>query len=240
MFAKIREDARINLVNAPEQVSAILGGIYWIFYIGIVPGILDYALVILENFSNRAFHLQQIVFCILNCLFLCLIFGRFLLDSWKQLRGRFGRGLFVAGLGFSTTILTGIFLYAPGLAGYPIIDPLNGIDAFDLLKEFPWGSLFPLIVCVPITHACLMRALVFGSRCEDRPWLAYSLSLLLAALPFVLMLRIWGIGGVLQILPMHLLTHLILCWVYRVTANIWPSIFAHMSIQAILCLTCVI
>lgn len=220
----------------------LLGWLYLIFEITLLPFLLSAALMILFPKSNATV-LNLILFAV-NFIVVAVIFRRYWLESFRDLSGRIWPILWkstvaLIGCRVVLTVMNDfIFFYCPQYFIYtdtgPVLQNINDATITQMAKEQYWLIAIGTVLLVPPVEEILHRGVVFGSIYPKSPTLACIISVLLFAT--VHMLSYLGISDkvylaicFLQYIP----PALTLCWLYTGTDSIFAPILMHMTFNAI-------
>ena len=99
-----------------------------------------------------------------------------------------------------------------------------------------WGTLC-MVLITPFVTVLIYYASGFASFCCERPWLAYLMVAVVTALPRVANAVTFWIPDEQMILyfarlPIHLLS----CWTFQKTDNVWTPIALHMVMNLVACM----
>lgn len=94
------------------------------------------------------------------------------------------------------------------------------------------------VLIAPIVTCCMFYATVFPKKYNVRPWLGYLAVAVVTLLPRVAMgvFGWWSMESQLGQYVVQLPTHLICCWLYAKTDNIWAPIFAQTGANILACI----
>ncbi len=100
-----------------------------------------------------------------------------------------------------------------------------------------FGALLAVLV-VPLTTCCIYYATVFVKGYNVRPWLGYVLVVAWTLFPRLAtgLTPWWDLRSCLEQFEAQLPVHLILCWLYQKTDNIWAPIFTMGAVNLLSCL----
>ncbi len=220
----------------------LLGWLYLIFEITLLPILLSAALMILFPESNTTV-LNLVLFAV-NFIAVALIFRRYWLESFRSLSGRlwpilWKSALALIGCRLVLTVMNDlIYFYCPQYFIYtdigPVLQNINDANITQMAKEQYLPVAIGTVLLVPPAEEILHRGVVFGSIYPKNPVMACIVSVLLFA--FVHILSYLGIPDkvylaicFLQYIP----PALALCWLYTGTDSIFAPILMHMIFNAI-------
>ena len=220
----------------------LIGWLYLIFEITLLPYLLSAALMILFPESNATV-LNLILFAV-NFIVVAVIFRRYWLESFRDLSGRIWPILWksvVALLGCRvvlTVMNDFIFFYCPQYFIFtdtgPVLQNINDAYIAQMAKEQYLLIAIGTILLVPPVEEILHRGVVFGSIYPKSPTLACIISVLLFAAVHMLSYlgipdKVYLVICFLQYIP----PALTLCWLYTGTDSIFAPILMHMMFNAI-------
>ena len=222
-------------VVAPGKKELLWGILCWVMFAGGFHVILS---LIFDLDSDQGVYWFQIAY--FACCFLLVggLFFRFLISSFKNIRGNAKDMLFAVAGGFAAYFVLTLFseFGAAGLLHSTGNDYFNpNQDAVEAILGY---QLVPMAICsvllVPVTEEVLVRGMVFAPICRKWPWLAYIASTLLFAGMHTLayvgeMTFIQGLTNFLLYIP----AGLVMGWMYQKTRNIWGPIILHMLINLV-------
>ena len=91
-----------------------------------------------------------------------------------------------------------------------------------------------MVLVVPIVTSCIYYASTFAPICCNRPWLAYLLTALVLALPRIANAStFWAPDTQALLYFAQLPVHMVACWAYQKTDNIWTPVALHAVVNLI-------
>lgn len=220
----------------------LLGWLYLIFEITLLPSLLSAALMILFPEAN-ATALNLLLFAT-NFIVVCVIFCRYWLESFRNLRSRiwslFWRSAVALigckGVLTAVNLLLNFFCpqYFTQTAIGPVLQNLNDANIIQMAREQYLLIAIGTVLLVPPVEEILHRGVVFGSIYSKSPLLAFLVSAILFASIHILSYlgisdKVYLLICFLQYIP----PALALCWLYAGTGSIFAPIFMHMMFNAI-------
>lgn len=110
--------------------------------------------------------------------------------------------------------------------GLPVVEKCVSLTPYYLAEVRPVFGTISMVICSPIAVCGLFYALGFAPLCvKEKPVLAYLNVALITAIPAVIDI-LWRQEIELNIIiyMMHLPAHLIACWSYQKTDNVWTPL----------------
>ena len=227
------------MLEAPDARATTFGTPYWLFAFFIFPYILT-----LSTITSRGQPYEiwlDIGYHIINFILIIIFFLPTLKEAFFMVRIHTKAILKTAGTCAAIIVIlrhSSLSLFS-AIGNYALADAAFGsllttetdllFFSTALLGTQPlWGALC-FIFLTPITTACLLYGCAFAPICtSSRPWLAYpvmAFTLLLIRLSMAFCL--WPLEQELYIYAVTLPVHLLACWSYQKTDNIWTPIFVH-------------
>ena len=94
-----------------------------------------------------------------------------------------------------------------------------------------------MVFVTPFVISLIYYASAFAPICCERPWLAYPVTALVLALPRVAnAMTFFDPGPQIDLYLIQLPVHMIACWAYQKTDNIWTPIVLHAVVNLFGCL----
>ena len=219
-----------------------LGWLYLIAELTLLPFLLSAVLMILFPKSN-ATTLNLVLFAV-NFIAVAMIFRRYWLESFRDLRGRIWPILWksvlaLIGCRVAGTVMNDfIYFYCPQYFLFtdtgPVLQNINDATISQMAQKQYLLVAIGTVLLVPPVEEILHRGVVFGSIYPKSPTLACIVSVLLFAA--IHMLSYVGISDkvylvicFLQYIP----PALTLCWLYTGCDSIFAPILMHMMFNAI-------
>ena len=177
----------------------------------------------------------EIVYHVSNGVALFLLMRSYLSEDWFMVSTDKGYYLKHIALTFglmmgTELLLLGTLWFCGFDIGYvidflPIVEMSVSHSPLALLFYNPIFGTIALSIFVPISICTLFYCLGFAPVCYRKPWLAYVCIAVITLIPFVIDI-LWrgeegfGLRGYIVQLPIHLLA----CWSYQKTDNVWTPI----------------
>lgn len=180
-----------------------------------------------------------------NTLLVIFLSKSYLKEEWFMVSTDFKfylkHAALTVGLILGTEFLTLSFLAMCGvnisnmLQGLPMVDMTINHTPLSLLYHKPLFGTLTMVLLVPLSVTVLFYCFSFSPLAYKRPWLGYLSILVVTAIPPVVDI-IWRGEAALTLsmyfvqLPIHLLA----CWSYQKTDNVWTPIGALMGTNLVL------
>lgn len=179
----------------------------------------------------------EIAYHVINAIILLFLIGRYLAEEWFMANTDFR--YYLKHIALTVGLMVGIeFLLlrtlrrfgvdiAFMLEGLPVVEMSVSHTPSLLVSLEPIFGTIALSVCAPISVCTLFYCLGFAPVCYKKPWLAYLSIVLVTLIPPIIDI-IWRGGAELTLsmyfaqLPIHLLT----CWSYQKTDNVWTPLIS--------------
>ena len=217
------------MFERPEGRTVAGGIVCWIACVFLGPNILNWVSI---GFFNDINLMNQVrLWMLILCFLLTVaVFRTYLKDSLFSVRMT-GRPLLKEILSGTLqllvviVLLTALQLLLPQWSIYNVL-PLSLVshwgqpglllEAEPLLGSLVLGLMAPVIVC------CLYYATVFAPICSNRPGLAYLVTALVMALPYLHRVQ-WSFDLTTELICylQHLPLHLCVCAIYQKTDTVW-------------------
>ena len=215
--------------NRPEN---ILGFCYLAFYqlflptvIALVAEVLGYSLTLSE---------LNIFYFVVNFVWVCAIFHRFLIASVQKAKENFGRCIQFAVLGL-VIYFCAMYLVSMGIVlADPNFSNVNDDSIADLAQENTEMLFLCTVLLVPVVEEVIFRGLIFQNLQRKSRLLAYGVSVVVFAL-----IHIVGYMGSADWLTLglcfvqYLPAGLALAWAYEKADTIVAPILIHITINLI-------
>ena len=174
----------------------------------------------------------EIVYHIMNGILLLFVMGNYLKDEWfmvstnvkyylKHVALTVGLIVLVEALFMGTLFLLGLdFFYMAN--NFPLVEMSVSHTPLAAVEYEPIFSTITASIFSPISVCALFYCLVFAPVCNYKPWLAYLSVAAITAFPAIVDILWRGeaefvLTGYIVSLPVHLLA----CWSYQKTDNVW-------------------
>lgn len=236
------------MYERPETHTLVSGITYWGFAFLALPFLL--ALLMQGSFQNTAvLSGMEIFYHAVNFAVAAFIFREYLKESFLDFRVDFKKILSAAGIvlllvviltftiGYASAILNSPFLGFIAASMLPLAENDLFALSFDIVYLSPlWGTLC-MVLFVPITVSCLLYSTAFAPACCNRPGLAYLAAIVTLAIPRCCnALSLWDFQTELVLFLSQLPIHLLACWTYQKTDNVWAPILTLSSANLFSCL----
>ena len=225
------------MYDRPKNISLYAFCAYWGFCFVLAPMYMPYIGAGLWE-TTKWIAWLEIVYHLLNALVVSALMVEYLKDSWFMLTLDFRKHLKLIGLtvGLMAAVLVQqiIFLFLGGYTiqycfnALPILEKSVSQSSYVLATAQPVFGTISMVVCSPIAVCGLFYALCFAPLCvKEKPVLAYLSVVVITAIPFIIDI-LWRQDVELNIILylMQLPAHLIACWSYQKTDNIWTPIIS--------------
>ena len=227
-----------SMNSKPETIKIflMLGGYVWMFVL--VPLFMPFlGLGIWEDWENSAW--LEIGYHVLNGLVMLFLIGDYLKDEWFMVTMDFRFYLkhmaLTVGLMVGAKLVTLAEWYICGLDLVSVLDGLPVVEMFvthtpgGLISYKPLFGTVALSLFSPFCVCALFYCCVFAPVCYRKPWLAYVCVALVTMIPPVVNI-IWR-GEALFVLTLYIANlpvHLLACWSYQKTDNVWTPLVSLM------------
>lgn len=119
--------------------------------------------------------------------------------------------------------------------------PMSEMELFWLNSAvvyfYPLFGTLCMVLVTPVVMSCIYYASAFAPICCEHPWLAYPATALVLALPRIAnAVTFWNPGDQVILYFAQLPIHMIACWAYQRTDNIWTPVVLHMVVNLASCL----
>lgn len=240
------------MMNSPEKGTGFAAFVYGVVCFFSVPYLL---LLFMHQMMNDAEVMcwVEIGYHVLNFIFVVSLYRQHLSDSvfeakldWKKI-AEIVVICAILIVGFYIALLQ-VFPLVAGRDMILVIDsmlPMTEMDLFytsgAVVSTLPlWGTLC-MVLITPFVTVLIYYASGFASFCSERPWLAYLMVAVVTALPRIAnAVTFWPAGEEMILYFTRLPIHLLSCWAYQKTDNVWTPIALHVLINLTACLMYVI
>lgn len=240
------------MYERPETPSLIGGISYFGFAFLILPFCLG--LLMLDSFRDTTLlPVVEIFYHAVNFAAAVWIFREFLAESFQDFRMDFKKILPTVGvvvllitiivftMGFSAVLLHSAFLDFITASMLPLAETELFALSYDIVYLSPlWGTVC-MVFLVPVTVSCLLYSTGFAPVCCSRPGLAYLVAILTVAIPRCCnAISLWDFQTELILFLAQLPIHLLACWTYQKTDNVWAPILTLSGANLFSCLLIVL
>lgn len=240
------------MMNSPEKGAGFAAFAYGVVCFFVAP---YWILMFMHQMINKADLMcwWEIGYHVLNFIVLVSLYRQYLADSvfeakldWKRI------GEIVA---ICAILIVGFYIALvrlfPLIAGRELLIalgnmlPMTEMDLFrssgSVVAAFPlWGTVCMVLV-TPFVTVLFYYASGFATFCRDRVWLAYLMVAFVTALPRIAnAVTVWAPGDQMILYFARLPIHLLSCWSFQKTDNVWTPIALHMVINLVACLLIII
>lgn len=226
----------MNHVQPLSKKELICGLIFLPIYIFVLPLAVGYASFGFFEFfkiSPSDAHVTLLYYFV-SLIFILIVMGSFLKESFSAFIGRLGSSLYATLLGYFIYLA---LLYAVSLIISIIIvqqSPNPNNEAVQgLLRQNSRAMMISSLLLAPIVEETLFRGVVFAPLLKVNRFAAYALSFLVFAF-----YHVWQymLAGPTPQFFIYLLQYLpgavVLCWAYEKSGTIWSPILLHALINA--------
>ena len=240
------------MMNSPEKGSGFAAFVYGVACFFSVP-----YLILLFMFQMmddpQVMCWVEIGYHLLNFVVILSLYRQYLADSvfeaklyWKRIAEIVAICAILI-VGFYVALLQ-IFPLIPGWEMYLAIDsmlPMTEMDLFwtsgAVVTALPlWGTLCMVLV-TPFVTVLIYYASGFATFCRDHVWLAYVMVAVVTALPRIAnAVTFWPPNEEMILYFARLPIHLLSCWAYQKTDNVWTPIALHMVMNLAACVFSII
>lgn len=235
------------MMSRPEKGSGFAVYVWIIFIFVLLP---TWTVTFMTGFWNDAYAMSwcEIVFNVANIFFIGFLYKNYFRESvfdaqimWREIIKIVAIcALIIVGLYFA--VYEVLALYAPDwlVWFWEGMIPVSASDAYVLASSVVYGNpLFGtlcMVLVAPFITCGFFYASTFAPVCCNHPWLGYPLVALVLAVPKIGSGLLYLDGSVEMILYFaQLPVHLIACWAYQKTDNVWTPIVLHMVINLVGC-----
>lgn len=225
-----------SMNSKPEKFTFITTLIYWSFAFLWFPIYLPYLGMGLWEDPNLGPWLE-IGYHIVNFVVLLICMKSYLKDEWfmvtTDVRFYLKHIALTVGLIVATVmeLLSALSLCGVDigymLQGLPVAEMTVSHTAAALISYKPLFGTIALTVLSPISICALFYCLCFAPFCYRRPWLGYLSIVVITLIPSLIDI-IWR-GEARLVLSMYLVQlpiHLLACWSYQKTDNVWTPLIS--------------
>ena len=240
------------MMNSPEKGSGFAVFAYGVVCFFVAP----YSILM---FMHQMIHKADVMcwweigYHVLNFIVVISLYRQYLADSMFEAKLDWKRNAEIVAI--CAIAIVGFYVALvqvyPLLAGRELILILNNMlpmtemDLFwtsgSVVTTQPiWGTLCMVLVA-PFVTVLIYYASGFATFCRDWVWLAYVMVALVTALPRIAnAVTIWEPGAQMILYFARLPIHLLSCWAYQKTDNVWTPIALHMAVNMVACVLLVI
>lgn len=233
------------MMNAPEKGIGFAAFIYGVLCFFSVPFLI---LLFMHQLLNDPIILSwiEIGYPVFNFFILIPMYRQYLSDSLFEARIDWKRIAEIVAI--CAIVIVGLFVGLVQL--FPLVAseelllvlnnmvPVTEMDLFwtsgSVVATFPlWGTLC-MVLIVPFVTVLIYYASFFASICCDRPWVAYLVVIVVTALPRIAnATTFWAPEPQMILYFTRLPIHLLSCWTFQKTDNVWTPIALHMVVNLV-------
>ncbi len=223
-----------NMCSKPEKVKVILIAIFWPLLFVLLPMYMPFiGLGIWEQQEISVW--LEIGYHVANCILMLFLIGGYLKEEWFMVTAdkRFYLKHIILTVGLMVVAELGLlgamsfynFNTGYALEGLPVVEMIiSHTPCYTVTLEPVFGTI-ALSVIVPINICALFYCLGFAPVCYKKPWLAYLCIIFLTLIPPVVNILWRGEAEFyLCVYLAHLPIHLLACWSYQKTDNVWTPL----------------
>jgi membrane protease YdiL (CAAX protease family) len=236
------------MMDRPEKGISVAAFIYGVLCFFSLPFLIFLLMTGLHNNTQAMTWCDIVYHCINFCVALGLYHG-YLADTF-----------FFAGLNWKTNLKTVLLCAVAVLCFYQIaasvltvlgqsdlayliqsILPATEMELFNLdanvVYTNPLFGTLCMVFLAPFATSCIYYASTFAPVCCSKPWLAYPAMALVLALPRIAnAMTLWDPATEMILYFSQLPIHMVACWAYQKTDNIWTPIALHSVLNLIGCI----
>ena len=225
-----------RLTQRMTRQELLWGGLYFLCYLLVLPAGLEILFSLLSwEYTSTQGHLRlNLIYNVVNFLFMLLIFHRFLGKSLAAVKKRFW--------GFVQAVILGWVMYQAATSLVmllcrlirPDLQNLNNAYFADQARVNFTLTAAATIFLAPPVEECLFRGLLFSTIHQKSRFLAFAISATAFALVHITSyVSYYGVLGSALLLLQYLPAGLALGWAYEKADTILAPMVIHMVINAI-------
>lgn len=225
-----------SMNSKPEKFHIIVLIFSWIWVFVLLPMYMPF--LGLGLWDQKALSVWlEIGYHVANGLMMLWIIGGYLKEEWFMVTTALR--FYVKHIALTVSLAAGVELALLGtlhLCCFDITNMLNGLPIVEmsvsqtpllLIAVKPILGAITLSVFAPISICALFYCMGFAPVCYKKPWLAYLCIVVITLIPPVIDILWRGqtdlvLSGYLVQLPIHLL----MCWSYQKTDNVWTPLIS--------------
>ena len=225
-----------STTSKPEKVKVVILFFCWIWVFALLPMYMPFLGAGLWEQREYSVWLE-IGYHAANGLLLLWLMFSYLKEEWFMVTTDAGyyvrHAAVTVGLAVAAEF---VLLGVMSLFGFDITDMLESLPIVEmavsqtpllLISLKPILGTFILSVFAPISICCLYYCFAFAPICYKKPWLAYLCIPVITLIPSIIDILWRGevnrvLSGYLVQLPIHLL----MCWSYQKTDNVWTPLIS--------------
>lgn len=225
-----------SMTSKPEKIQIFALIPCWIFVFVLLPMYMPFlGFGLWEQWELSVW--LEIGYHVANGIFMLVLMFSYLKEEWFMVTTDVGH--YLKHVMLTVGLIVGvelILLFVLSLFGFNIDNMLECLPVVEmsvshtpslLVSLEPIFGTIALSVCAPISVCTLFYCLGFAPVCYKKPWLAYLSIVLVTLIPPIIDI-IWRGGAELTLsmyfaqLPIHLLA----CWSYQKTDNVWTPLIS--------------
>ena len=222
------------MCSKPEKIQIFAAIPCWFWVFVLLPMWLPFfGLGLWEQWEKSVW--LEIGYHVLNGLLMLLIIGSYLKEEWFMITTDVGYYLkhvaLTVGLIVGAELLLQGVLYFSGfniaytLESLPVVEMSVSHTPLFVIDLQPIFGTIVLSVFAPISICALFYCPIFAPICEKKPWLAYLCIAVITLIPPIVDI-LWR-GDVVFVLCAYFVglpIHLLACWSYQKTDNVWTPL----------------
>ena len=230
-----------SMNSKPEKIQLFALIPAWIWAFVLFPMFMPF--VGLGIWDQKALSVWlEISYHVINGLVLLRLMFSYLKEDWFMVTTDFR--YYLKHIALTTALVVGVEAALLGtlhLSGFNISYMLEGLPMVEMsVSHYPWllVSLEPILGTItlslfaPISICALFYCLGFAPVCYHKPWLAYLCVAAVTLIPSVIDI-LWR-GEIILVLSAYLVRmpiHLLVCWSYQKTDNVWTPLGSLVAIN---------
>lgn len=225
-----------SMCSKPEKFHIIVLIFCWVWVFVLLPMYMPFLGLGLWDQNELSVWLD-IGYHVANGLLLLCIIGGYLKEEWFMVTTAFR--FYLKHIALTVGLIAGVELVLLGtlfICGFDIANMLNNLPVVEmtvsqtpllLISVKPILGAMTLTVFAPISICALFYCVGFAPVCYKKPWLAYLCITVITLIPPIIDILWRGqadlvLSGYLVQLPIHLLA----CWSYQKTDNVWTPLLS--------------
>ncbi len=214
----------------PTPNETVFGFIYYLLQLLIIPGIVMTVIMMLPRYISIT--IVNFLFFSMNFVVVLLIFRKFLVENfkvlmtypWHTLRcAAIGLLIYIAGSTLFTLVVTALV---------PDFTNVNDAAILEMVQKHYALMSIGTVFLVPVAEECFYRGLFFRNLYDNRPILAYLVSIVVFSLAHVLnYVGMESFGTLALCFVQYLPAGFALAWCYRHSGSIYAPVLVHMTVN---------
>ena len=223
-----------SMCSKPEKIQIFSLIPFWLLIFVFIPIYMPYLGMGLWEQAEMSCWLE-IGYHVVNALAMFLLMRSYLADEWFMVTTDVSS--FIKHVVLTVGLMLGVELVLLGVLFFAGFNTSNMAECLPMVEMFisqtprylltiqPIFGTITFSVLVPITVCSLFYCLGFAPVCYKKPWLAYVCIAVITFFPVVVNILwrdevVFGLSSYIAYLPIHLLA----CWSYQKTDNVWTPI----------------